>query len=153
MGIVRRTIIGKQIHYQAEPECPIFAELKSLLVKTVGIGDSLRAALSPLRDKIEVAFIYGSFARGDWRQPSDIDLFVIGQVNFKDVVSAIGPIQRTLGREINPAVFSPGEFGAKLRSGHHFLTSIVKQERFFLVGGESDLAKLGAKRVAHRASK
>lgn len=153
VGIVRRTVFGRQINYQAEPECPIFAELKSLIVKTVGIGDLLRSTLSPLRDRIQVAFIYGSFARGNWKQQSDVDVLVIGKASFDEVVSAIAPTQRTLGREINPAVYSPGEFGSKLRSGHHFLTTLMKQERIFLLGGERDLAGLGAVRVAHRARK
>ena len=55
-GIIRRTVRGRHVYYQANPECPIYAELKSLVIKTVGVGDVLRAALVPITDRITVAF-------------------------------------------------------------------------------------------------
>ncbi len=73
-GIIRRTIHGRQVYYQANPECPVYSELKSLVVKTVGVGDALRTALVPLADCIIVAFLFGSLVRGDERSSSDVDI-------------------------------------------------------------------------------
>ena len=55
--------------YQANPDCPIFAELKGLMIKTTGVAEVLRAALAPLAAQIRVAFIYGSVAKIDAGEP------------------------------------------------------------------------------------
>lgn len=147
-GIIRRTVRGNQVYYRANPECPIFAELQSLVVKTAGVGDVLRAALTSLATRIQVALIYGSFARGKERRGSDVDLLVVGDVTFAEVVSALGEAQETLGREINPTVYPPAEFRSKLGEGHHFLTSVSKEPRIFLIGDEHELERLAKKRLA-----
>jgi predicted nucleotidyltransferase len=152
-GIIRRSVRGRQVYYQANRECPVFPELKSLVVKTVGVGDVLRSALMSLADKIKVALIYGSIARGGERPGSDVDLLIVGGVSFHDVVSALSSAQKTLAREVNPTVYPPSEFRGKLAAGHHFLTSVMRQEKTFLIGDERELARLGSKRVAHRAPK
>ncbi len=152
-GILQRNVSARQVHYQANPECPIFPELKSLVIKTVGMGDVLRSALEPMRRRIEIAFVYGSVARGDWRKQSDVDLLIVGDVDFSEVVAELGPSQKVLGREVNPTVYSSAEFKSKLAGGHHFLSSVLDQSKLFLIGGERELAKLGPKRVAHGASK
>jgi len=150
-GIVRRTVRGRQVFYQANPDCPLFAELKSLVVKTTGVADVLRTALAPLARRIQLAFVYGSIARLEQKSASDVDLMVVGDVSFGDIVSALAAAQETLAREINPTVYSLAEFKAKLKAGHHFLTSVVRREKIFLIGDENELARLGAKRLAQRA--
>lgn len=147
-GILSRTARGREVYYQADPDCPIFAELKSLVIKTAGVADVLRGALSPLSDRISVAFIYGSFARGEQRPGSDVDVLLAGDATFAEVVSALGGAQETLGREINPSVYPPAEFRTKLAAGHHFLRSVMKGSRLFLIGTERELARLAEKRVA-----
>ena len=147
-GIINRTVRGNQVYYQANPHCPIFQELKNLVIKTAGVGDVLRAALAPLAARIGVALIYGSLARGKESRASDVDLLVVGHVTFSEVASALGEAQDTLGREINPTVYPPNEFRSKLREGHHFLTSVSKEPRIFLIGGEHELERLAEKRLA-----
>ncbi len=150
-GIVTRAVRGRQVYYQANPDCPLFAELKSLVVKTTGVADVLRTALVPLAGRIRLAFVYGSVARLEQKSASDVDLMVVGDVSFGEIVSALAAAQEALAREINPTVYSPAEFKAKLRAGHHFLTSVVRREKIFLIGDEHELARLGAKRLAQRA--
>ena len=152
-GIIQRTARGRQVYYQANPECPLFAELKSLVVKTAGVGDVLCAALAPLASRVRVAFIYGSVARTEQKSTSDVDLMVIGDVTFRDVVSALAVAQETLSREINSTVYSPREFRSKLKAGHHFLSSVLKNEKVFVIGDAHELARLGPIRLADRAHK
>jgi DNA-binding transcriptional ArsR family regulator/predicted nucleotidyltransferase len=152
-GIIRRTVRGRQVYYQANPECPVFGELKGLVVKTAGAADVLRDALAPLAQRINVAFIYGSVARLGQKSGSDVDLIVIGDVSFGDVVSALRTAQETLSREINPSVYLPAEFKSKLKARHHFLSSVLRNEKVFVMGDEHELARLGPVRVAHRTSK
>lgn len=152
-GIFRRTVRGRQVYYQANPECPLFEELKSLAVKTAGLADVLRDGLVPLAGQINVAFIYGSVARLKQTSGSDVDLMVIGDVSFGNIVSALATAQETLSREINPTVYSPAEFRSKRKARHHFLSSVLKDEKVFLIGNEHEIARLGPKRVADRAQK
>lgn len=150
-GIIRRTARGHQVFYQANPDCPIFGELKGLMVKTAGVADLLRAALAPLAARIRVAFIYGSVAKLAHRNRSDVDVMVVGEPTFGEVVSALGSAQEMLAREINPTVYSPAEFRSKLKAGHHFLTGVMGDEKLFLIGDEHELARLGAKRLGKPA--
>ena len=152
-GIIQRTARGRQVYYQANPECPLFGELKSLVVKTAGVGDVLREALAPLAGRIRVAFIYGSVARTEQRRSSDVDLMVIGDVSFGDVVFALEAAQKTLGREISPTVYSPAEFRSKIKARHHFLTSVRNNEKVFVIGDEHEFERLGSRRMAQRAPK
>lgn len=152
-GVIRRTVRGNQVYFQANERSPIFADLKGLVTKTMGAGDALRSALAPLASKIRVAFIFGSVARGDERPDSDIDVLLVATAGFDEVVSAFAKPQQSLSREINPTVYPPEEFRSKLGAGHHFLTSVFQQPKIFLVGDELDLKRLAPKRMAHRTPK
>jgi len=140
--IVLKRKDGNRTYYQANISCPIFPELSSLLRKTAGITDILKEALKPLSKKIKAAFIYGSFASNSHKAGSDVDLMVIGSCGFGEVVAAIGRIQDKLGREINPSVYPADEFRKKTAAGHHFLKTVLKGPKVFLIGDENELEKL-----------
>jgi uncharacterized protein len=142
LGLLARRVQGNQVLYQANPQSPIFSEIKSLITKTVGIHDAIRAALVPLELQIQIAFIYGSIARQTERANSDVDLMVLGDASFSDVVAALGTAQRVLAREVNPNVFSVAEFRSKLAARNHFLSSVMKEKKLFVLGTENDLKKL-----------
>lgn len=148
-AIILRTSRGRHIYYQANSNSPIFPELRSLMVKTAGVGDVLRAALAPLSSRINITLLYGSIARGEDRRGSDVDLLVVGNVTFAEIVSALGPTQEMLGREVNPTVYPPSEFQSKLLAGHHFLKTVMREPRILLIGDEHDLARLAKKQLAH----
>ena len=150
-GIIDRAVRGRQVFYQANRQCPIFAELQGLVVKTVGVADLLRASLAPLVDRIVVAFVFGSFASGEPRRSSDVDILVVGDATFGEVVSALGAAQEKLGRDVNPSVYPVAEFRQKLAAGHHFLTSVLNNPKIFVLGDERELAGLAEKRLAHRS--
>ncbi len=149
-GLLRRMVRGNQVYFQASVDCPIFAEIKSILAKTAGAADVLRSALAPLADRISVALIYGSVARGQERAQSDIDLLVIGDASFGEVVATLAAAQAQLCRETNPTVYPPQEFSAKILAGQHFLKSVLKREKIFLIGDDRELKRLAEKRVADR---
>jgi predicted nucleotidyltransferase len=143
-GIIRRTQSGRQVYFQANRESPVFPELKSLVAKTVGVGDALRRALAPMKPLIRVAFIFGSTAHGEEKPGSDIDLLIVGQVSFSDVVLNLQAPQNALGREINPTVYSSAEFRAKLREKHPFVTSVIDGKKIYVIGDEGELERLAA---------
>ncbi len=140
-GLLRREKRGNQQVYSANTSGPIFAELASILRKTSGIGDVLSAALAPLADRVKLAFVFGSVARGDESAGSDIDVLLVGDAGFGDVVQALYPAQTTLGREVNPKVFAPDEFAAKARA-EPFLRDVLARPKIFLIGEADDLEEL-----------
>ena len=149
-GLLLRRRQGHQVYYQANQQSPIFKELKILVVKTAGAGDILRQALLGLKGRIQAAFLYGSFATGKDRPASDLDLAVIGEVTFGEVVSQLRPAQETLGREVNPTVYTPAEFQKKLQARHHFVSAIIRGPKIMLIGEECEITRLGKKRLGRK---
>ena len=147
-GIINRTVSGRQVYYKANRECPVFSELKSLIIKTAGVADMLKAALAPLADKMRAAFIYGSIAGGTEKRESDVDIMVVGDVTFAEIVSVLQKAQKAIGREINPSVYPAAEFKAKIAAEHHFLKSVLKTDSIFLIGDKRELERLAQKRLA-----
>lgn len=142
-GLLQREARGNQILYRANRASPIFDEIASILRKTSGFADELKRALEPLTDKIRVALVFGSMAQGTQAEGSDIDVLVIGDADFGSVVDALYPTQKTLGREVNPKVFSVHEWSSKLKAGSAFTTDVLRKPRVFLVGDEDELAGAG----------
>ena len=141
-SVVHRTVRGRQVYFQANQDSPIYSELRGLVVKKGGVADALRSALAPLAGRIHVAFIYGSIAKGRERRASDVDVMVIGEVSFAETSDALARTQSAIGREGNPSVYPRAEFRAKLGANHHFLRSVLKSEKIFLIGNQRELARL-----------
>jgi predicted nucleotidyltransferase len=142
-GLVNRKIVGTQTLYSANENSPVFAEIKSLVTKTVGMHDVLYAALDPLRKNVNLAFVYGSVARSSETERSDVDLIVVGRVDFGTVVGKLSDAQKILNREINPTVYSVKDFREKVHG--NFLRSILIDKKLFIIGDENVLRDLGQK--------
>ena len=147
-GIALRTRDGNRTCYEPNRQCPVYGELAGLMRKTAGLADVLRDALVRLSARIEVAFVYGSMANGTQGSASDIDLMVIGDVSFGEIVAVLGPAQDALGREVNPTVYPPSEFGGKLARREHFPSAVMKGAKLFVIGGERELEGLAGERLA-----
>jgi len=150
-GIISRMVQGRQVYYQANSECPVFAEIKGLMIKTSGLAEVLQAALAPLAERIRVAFIYGLFARDDQQRASDIDVMLVGGPTFGEVAAALNSPQETLGREINPTVYPVAEFRSRLAAQNHFVKTVLKERKIFLIGDKRELQDLASQRLAHTA--
>lgn len=139
---VRR--VGNQKHYQANSDNPIFSELCGIAIKTFGMADVLRAALETLSPSIDVAFIYGSLAKGQEHAGSDIDLMVIGPVpSNAALLDALAPASSQLGRAVNPTLYMPDEFAQRVHDGKSFVMRDLEQPKIFVKGSDHDLARLG----------
>ncbi|MDX2479590.1 MAG: nucleotidyltransferase domain-containing protein [Desulfuromusa sp.] len=138
---------GRQVYYQANRKSPIFAELAGIFRKTAGLPDVIRAALLPLADEVELAFIFGSVAQGTERSDSDIDLFVLGETSFTAIVESLTDLHEQLGREINPVIMRSAEFSEKCGSDP-FLQRLAKEPKIYVMGGADDFAKLVGDRTA-----
>ena len=141
-GLIERSVSGKQVYYQAVSDHPLYRDLTMFLVKTTGIADVIRDALKRIENIIDVALLYGSIARGDLRKDSDVDLMIIGRMEFREVSAALTQIAVKLHREVNPTVYPPTEFTEKVQSGNHFLKTVLDGDKIILIGGEDELGRL-----------
>lgn len=133
-GILTLKKVGNQHHYQANPQCPIYQELIGIVKKTVGLVEVLRQALIPLTDKIEHAFVFGSVASGKESADSDIDLMVIGDVDFAEVIGVLYPVQEILGREINPKLYHHNEWLDLINRNDAFIRDVIKNPHMDVIG-------------------
>lgn len=137
-GILHMRRVGNQHHYQANPACPIYNELLIIVKKTLGLTGVIRAALAPLAEQVTWAFVFGSMASGKETAGSDIDLMIIGEVGFSEVVNALYPIQETLGREVNPKIFRPHEWKDRLKNNDVFVREVMAQPRMDVLREEHE---------------
>ena len=133
-GVLEKSSQGNQVSYQANRNCLIFEELSSILRKTSGIADSVREALEPLEDSIDVALIFGSIASGKATSDSDIDLLIVGNAGVAETVKALYPTQEILGREINPKLYSTKEWQAARKENSAFIREILEKPVIRIMG-------------------
>ncbi len=132
-GLLTAVRVGNQVRYQANRGSPIFVELSGIMRKTSGLADVLRDALAPLSDRIDVAFVFGSVARGEEGSHSDVDLMVVGDAGFDEVVGVLHPLHERLGREVNAVVMKPAEFRRRARESS-FVARVLSGKKLMLLG-------------------
>ena len=140
--LVRETQ-GNQLHYRANADCVIFEELAGILKKTAGIADVLAEALLPLSKNIQAAFVYGSIANGRSTSGSDIDLCIIGDVEYLETVRALPDAQRVLQREINPKIYSVDEWLSLKKQPTAFMAELLNTNEIRVIGNKDDVRKPG----------
>jgi predicted nucleotidyltransferase len=139
-GIVSMTVSGNRKLYQANRQSPIFEDLHSVIVKTVGLLEPLRSALRPHASDIDVAFVYGSVARGKDTAKSDIDLMIIGKdISYSDIYEAVQRAEKTLLRPVNPNLMTKAEWKAKVAEKSPFISKVLREPKLFVMGTGNEL--------------
>ena len=140
-GVLALREVGNQKHYSANPDCPIFEELRSIVRKAAGLAEPLKDALTPLCDDITAAFLYGSAAAGNDRGRGAVDIMIVSNVvDHAAVVAALQPAERLLGRKVTPVVMSVADWRKNLRQAGTLVSRVAEEPRVWLVGGKRDLA-------------
>lgn len=142
-GLVVREPRGRQVWFRANPDSPVFGELKSLMSKTAGIADAVRAELEPFAREIQAAFIYGSVARGEHDAASDVDVLVIGKLRPAALAPARLALGTRLGRPVQFVVLSLTEWKKRLAERDHFIVNVMRQAKIWLIGSEAALSSNG----------
>ena len=136
-GLLKVRKQGNQKHFQANEASPVFAELRGLVLKTMGLADVLRAALAPLAPQIERAFVFGSIAKQQDTAASDVDLLVVSDsLGYGELFGALEGAGQTLGRTINPALYTAADFRARLQGDNAFINRVMQQPKIWLIGQE-----------------
>jgi len=129
---------GNLLYYSLNKDFPLFEELKSIVRKTIGIEGPLKDAVNTIKG-IQVAFIYGSFAKGSEKAISDIDLCIIGHIEESRLITKINATEKSIKREINYTLLEPEEFEKKKKEKDSFIISIIDNKKIMLKGKEDDL--------------
>lgn len=134
-GLASVSRVGNRKHYRANPDSPLFDEICSIVRKTVGVEESVRGALEPLMDRLVLALLFGSVARGTDTATSDIDLLLVSDdLTLEAVYAAMAPMEESLGRRVNPTVYTRAEFEKRRWAKAGFLTRILQGPHNVLVG-------------------
>jgi predicted nucleotidyltransferase len=148
-GLLRCEKRGNQSLFSADRSCPVFEEVAGMLRKTSGAADVIASALAPMSEQIETAFIYGSFAKGTARAGSDIDVLIVGAVDLGAVIDTLHPVQKLVGREINPKVFSSREWQAKQQAKNAFVMEVRANPKIFLMGDKDESQEPRGRKPRH----
>lgn len=138
LDLVKKRRDGNRVYFSANREHALFNDIHNLVLKTAGLVDVLKQSLSD-DEKIRLAFVFGSVARGDIQAGSDIDLMVIGNVGLREISRYLSGTSDLIGREINPHVYSEADFSSRTKSGDHFLNQLLQESKLFIIGNENDL--------------
>ncbi len=140
-GLVTVRSIGNQKHYQANPDSPIFDELKAVVQKTFGLAEPLRRALGPLSERLVAAFVYGSVAKNTDTASSDIDLMVISdELSYPDLFETLEAVSAAVGRTVNPTILTRDELAKRAKAKDSFTTRVFAQPKTWIVGDDGVLA-------------
>ena len=137
LDLVSRHKDGNRVYYAANEKHPLVMDIRRIVLKTTGLVDVLREALA---DKaIRCVFVFGSIATGTDKAGSDIDVMVIGEIGLRRVATLLSGVADRLGREVNPFVLTPDEFGKRVREKEHFVDSVMRSEKLFVIGSMHEL--------------
>jgi predicted nucleotidyltransferase len=143
-GIVLKKKIGNQSHYQANPECPIYRELSAIVRKTFGVADVIKSALESVSDKVMLAFIFGSIAKAEDTAESDVDLLVVSnEPAYAEVMELLLEAEHSLGRPVNPTLYSLTELEARIWQDNAFVSRVLKQPKIWIKEDEDVYRNLG----------
>jgi len=139
-GILRRSARGRQVYYKANPKCPIFSELKNLMVETSRADDLLRSAAAPPTDRVQVVSICEPYSGGDERLGSNLNVLATGEVNHADVTAEFLPDEEAIiGWQASHAVYLSAESGEKSQHDSQFVETVLGEPVIFLIRDDSEL--------------
>lgn len=140
-GLVIRRRDGNRTLFRAATEHPLYPDLRGLVLKTSGLADVLREAIASPR--IRVAFVFGSVAEGTEEPGSDVDLMVIGDLSLRELAKKLSGVSERISREVNPHVLTAKEYATRRRARDHFVSTVRRAAKVFVLGDAHDLEAVG----------
>jgi len=137
-GIFKLSKKANLCYYSLNKAYPLYDELNNIIFKTVGIQGALAALLLTI-EGIEIAFIYGSYAKNESNTKSDVDLFIVGNIDEDSLLPEINKLEEVLHRDINYSLYSRTDFIKKKNHKDSFIEDVIENKKIFLIGGENDI--------------
>lgn len=152
-GLFKNRRRGNLVFYFLNKDYLLFNEIKSIVFKTIGIRGLLKNELNKIKG-IKLAFLYGSFARDEADAQSDVDLFIVGDVDDDELVEKITRIEKQVNREINYNLSRRKEFEKEIKKEGSFINLITRDKIILLKGnfdGNSKFKTAGKRRKSKKS--
>ncbi len=146
VGLVAEEREGNHRFLRASRHSPLFPEVKAFIAKASGSPRIIRDALQGLEHGIEIAFIFGSIAKGLERPDSDLDLFVIGTAGYSVVTERLRAIEKRLGRRIQTLYFDANSPLDRTSLRKTSMQALLSGPKRFVIGSEAELLGILPKR-------
>ncbi len=144
-GLFQKEKSGNQIYYFLNKKSPIFEDFKRIVSKTIGAEAVLKQKLISIKG-IKIAFVYGSFAKEKEDALSDMDIFIVGEINEDNFLLSVREAEKILSREINYVIFTEDDLVRELSKKDVFLKDVIGGKKIFLIGDKNDLEKIIGRR-------
>jgi predicted nucleotidyltransferase len=135
-GIILSERDGNRIQFRANPDCPIFEDLRGIARKTTGLVDSVRGTLA--REDIFLAFIFGSMASGKDRSDSDVDLMIVSDADGLRLHGLVDEIEKSIRRPVHVNMYGTGEWSEMMKDG--MVQSIIEGPKIMVIGNDPKTA-------------
>jgi len=141
-GLVESRRLGNLRLWSAARDSALVPVVRDLVRRTTGLAERLRKTLGHMRG-VQFAFLFGSYASGQDRLGSDIDLFLVGSPDWDDLSKELASLSNEFGREINPVVWSLHQLATPTRTQQKFLRAVLRKPKIWIVGDDNELERLG----------
>jgi len=145
-GLLKSKLDGNQKYYRVDEQFFLYEDLQKLVLKTEGVIKTLKDELAILKN-IDFLFVYGSFASGKANAQSDIDLFIVGNLNYDDLIEVIGKNEKKIGRPINFTIYKKEELTTRIQNQDSFIMNVINAPKIPLIGNENEFNSLGTRRT------
>ena len=153
-GLVDSQRVGNLRMWSMLTTHPLYRGLREVFARTVGVAEELRVALAG--QPVELAFIFGSYAAGRDDETSDIDLFLLGEVDWSSMPDIESDVLARLGRELNAVRFSEEDLRRATERASPFFATIRDEPKIWVIGDDEALERrlrtLGGDTRGHRGA-
>jgi predicted nucleotidyltransferase len=136
--LISREKNGNRVYYQAKRAHPAFNDLQQAFLKTDALAYFLNTALEPINEKLQLAFVFGSLAKGNATTESDIDLFLLGDIGLTEVSATMAEVTDRLKREFNPVIMSQTDYTERFRKQNRFAVELRETPEIWLKGTQDE---------------
>lgn len=142
-GLLVTTRNGARRYFQANRTAAVFHELHSLVLKTIGAAEPLRAALQPLASQIRLAVLLRPVAAGV-ETPSDLDVWVVADaLTLEQLYAATLQAEQMLARKVSVRLWTADEFRERQKQPGSWVTRDLAGQYVVLLGSAEGMAAGG----------
>ncbi len=125
---------GRQVHYMANVEHPLFPELKSMVGKVMGIDRVIDGIVNRL-GALELAYLIDDYAEG--KDTGIVDLLLVGNIDQYHLNDLSRKTERYIRRKIRSLVLSPEEYD-------RFLPELKRRPRVLIWEAKEEQARMAS---------
>jgi predicted nucleotidyltransferase len=130
LGVVHTETVGRAVVHAINEDHYTVAPLRSLLDPIAALT---KTAAQIAGENVEAVIVFGSVARGEAKEGSDIDLAVIAQSGWDGRVALEDAVRKRLGNDCDVLVFTGKEFSS-LAAAHEPVVDKILGDGIPLIG-------------------